>query len=99
MARSIIFSQAIDDKELVTKLEATNYEVESRKEVIAFMLGSNYTNSEAFKLYQDEYQKFFMEYNLLKARLEELYVKPVVNTDQRVDWNLDFQTGVLTIYE
>lgn len=98
MARKILHTLKMDE-EITNKLEALNYEVNSRKEIIAFMLGSDYVNSDAFVKYQDEYQKFFIEYQTAKQVLEDTYVRPLLEDGQTVTWNLDFTTGELTIYE
>lgn len=50
MARKILHTLKMDE-EITNKLEALNYEVNSRKEIIAFMLGSDYVNSDAFAKY------------------------------------------------
>ena len=98
MARNVFKIIPITDQDFITTLEALNYEVESRKEIIAFMLGSDYVNSEAFEKYQQQYQDFFIKYQLAKQQLEDTYVKPL-NLPGKIEWNLNFGTGELTIYE
>ena len=99
MARKILTTMKITDEELVNKLEALNYEVNSRRDIIAFMLSGDYLRTEAFAQYQQEYQNFYVQYDLLKKMLEDTYVKPLLKDDQTVSWNLDFASGELEIYE
>ena len=85
------------DEELANYIEGLQYETESRKDLLAFMIGNGYdTNSEAFKAYEKEFQEQFIQYNQAKSELEQKYVYPVTN-GVRVNWNLDFGTRELTI--
>lgn len=88
----------VDNNDLVSKIEALQYEVESRKDLIAFaMTRDDLTDSPSFKQYQEEYRDFFIQYNVAKNLLEKQYVYPKCPNAKR--WNLDFETHELTIEE
>lgn len=82
----------IVDEALSTKIEALQYEVESRKEIIAQMVGGSLVvKNDQFNRYHDEYKQFFIEYNRAKQELIDAY------NLQNYTWNLDFKTRQLTI--
>ena len=85
----------IVDESICKKIEALQYEVESRKEIITYILtGSFSSQSDQFKQYQDEYKQYFIKYNKAKQEMVEQYQIPNSAT-----WNLDFRSCVLTIIE
>lgn len=86
----------IDPKEC-ENLQRLSIETESRKSLIAFMIGSRMSmDSVQFENYQKEYAKYFAEYDHAKSELEKKYVMPIIG-HQHVSWNLDFSTAELTI--
>ena len=86
----------IENKEFVNLIEALHYEVNSRKDLIAYMLNSNMrTDTEAYEKYNREYREFYIQYNEAKNKLEEMYVRAAV--ENPMNWNLDFETGEVTI--
>ena len=81
------------DETLVKQIEALQYEVESRKDVIVSMLSTSYmTEKEQFKAYQAEYKNYFIEYNKAKQTMLEAY-----NVPNNIAWNLNFATCELTV--
>lgn len=81
-------------KELRNKIENLQYEVEARKDLISYMLSSNFnTDSEQFKKYETEYHNFFVEYNKAKNELVETYLKGIDYNS----WNLDFATCIVKV--
>lgn len=86
----------IENEEFVNLIEALHYEVNSRKDLIAYMLNSNMrTDTEAYEKYNREYREFYVQYNEAKNKLEEMYVRTAV--EDPINWNLDFSTGEITI--
>lgn len=86
----------IENEEFVNLIEALHYEVNSRKDLIAFMLNSNMrTDTEAYEKYNREYREFYIQYNEAKSKLEEMYVRTAV--ENPMNWNLDFNSGEVTI--
>ncbi len=82
----------IVNEELCTKIESLQYEVESRKEIIAQVVSSMiYTNGNLFEQYQEEYRKFYIEFNQAKAEMLRTY-----GISDDTPWNLDFATRELT---
>lgn len=85
------------DSKIVDTMQKLDLEMSSRKELIAFMLANSMnTNSEQFKEYENEYQKFFLEYSLRKSEIEKEYVLPNLTENQYANWTLDYSTGELT---
>jgi hypothetical protein len=84
----------IDEKDMA-KIEALQFEVNSYKSVIDFMItgGSNIAN-ENFRQYHNEYVEKNTEYELAKRELGLKYFKDWVDI---CDWNLDFDTSVITV--
>lgn len=83
----------IIDSALCAKIEALQYEVECRKDVIVQVLaGTISIKGDQFKVYQDEYKQYFIDYNKAK---QEMLDKYEVSDD--VIWSLDFQSMELTL--
>ena len=78
--------------EVSIKIQALQYECESRKDLLTFMINSNIdiTNSN-FKKYHKEYQDFFAELNVLKEEMKHTYLDPKT-PGKIIRWNLDFST-------
>lgn len=86
----------VENQELINLIESLHYEVNSRKDLIAFMLNSNMrTDTTAYERYNKEYMEFYIQYNEAKNKLEQMYVRTAVENPK--DWNLDFETGEITI--
>lgn len=86
----------IENQELVNLIESLHYEVNSRKDLIAYMLNSDMrTDTAAYEKYNKEYREFYVQYNEAKNKLEETYVRTAV--ENPMNWNLDFETGKITI--
>jgi hypothetical protein len=84
----------IEDREFIKDLERLQYEVQARKNIIGYMLESNIKN-ECFEQYHAEYLDFFTKYEKKKHEVEIFYVKPAKSNAK--NWNLDFNSGELTI--
>lgn len=76
-------------------LEALHYEVESRKELIAFALERDIKHTPSFDEYQKEYREVCAEYELAKKELEKEYL--VGKCEGYTGWRLDFESGVLFV--
>lgn len=87
----------IDQNEIDT-LEAFNYEMSSRRDLIASMVQMGIPMSDPnFKQYHQEYQDWYVKYESAKSEFERKYVKPIAG-DRSLNWNLDFHDKTLTIY-
>lgn len=85
----------IIDKIICENIEALQYEVESRKDVIIQALsGSVKMKSEMFDRYHKEYQEFFKKYNQAKSEMVKKYLP---NEDGKKSWSLDFNSCELTV--
>ena len=78
--------------EVSIKIQALQYECESRKDLLTFMINNNTDiANDNFKKYHKEYQDFFTELNLLKEEMKHTYLDPKV-PGKIIRWNLDFST-------
>ncbi len=90
---------AIKNQETVNYLEALSMEMETRKDVIAFMLDRGMdTGSEQFKAYHRELVEFRAKFESAKAQFYQDVVLPLTK-GKAVDWSLDYRTSVLTVAE
>lgn len=86
--------------ELSNFVEAASYEVNSRLDVISYMLSNNMpTATDAFRSYQAELIEYKKKYELAKAEVESQVVKPYLDSHQipNATWNLDFASHMITI--
>ncbi len=78
-------------------VESLDYELTSRKDIIAYMLSNNMnTNTDAFRSYQKEAVQFEVQYREAKRIIEEKYVLPNIG-DHMVNWRLDYTTSELNV--
>ncbi len=85
----------IENQEVINRLEALNYEVNSRKDLLSYLIQQGVKPTEpAFQAYHQEFQDFFVQYETAKAGLEQAYVKPL---GDGLSWSLDFASHELTI--
>lgn len=88
------------DSNIVSDLQRLSVEVESRKDLIAFMIQNGMDlESDKFKQYEDEYKKFFLEYSLAKTKFESEFCKPEAAKEgkQLQKWDLDFGSEEVTL--
>lgn len=76
--------------ELRDYIESLHYEVESRKSLLTFAMEKGLTNTDSFREYHKEYRECFVMYEQAKHDLEESYVKPTLDEDEKADWELIF---------
>ena len=84
----------IEDRNFIDYLEILQFEVQSRQNIIGYMLNNN-IKSETFDQYHTEYINLFRQYEKKKLEVETLYVKPIFPAATK--WELNFETGELTI--
>lgn len=92
MINKIIISEQFRDY-----LEGLNYEKTARANLITFMLDNNMNNKEMFEKINTEYLEYFIQFELAKKQLEEIYITPVYKTVS--NWDLDYRSKEVTIYE
>lgn len=84
-------------KDRCNEMARIGSEVDSRKNLISFMLSSNMdTTTTQFANYQKEYTEWSSKYEDGKRGIENDFVRPIIG-NKRVNWNLDFYTGELVI--
>lgn len=90
------------NNETVDYLERLNFEVEGMRRVIKEIITDNIYNStvldgETFKTYNSRYEERVAAYELAKQELTANYIPAeILNSDCLSQWNLDFNTGILS---
>lgn len=83
-------------EEMNNKLQALQYECDSRKDLLTFMVNNNVDiNSDNFQKYHKEYQDFYAELSILKDEMQKTFLNPQV-PGKIIRWNLDFTTNQVT---
>lgn len=83
------------DETFCNELQSLMYQVQCRAQIVRDILtGSVAVDSEMFKKYHDEYQEYFMYYELKKANMLETYVPEGLRD---FSWNVDFSTQELIL--
>lgn len=78
-------------------IERLSYEKSSRANLLNFMLMHNMQNEEMFEKIQTEYFEFYVQFELAKKRIEEIYLAPRYEILPR--WILDFKSREIIIHE
>ena len=98
MTNTRIIKNIPDD--VVNMIEACQYEVNARKDIISYMLSNNMNlATESFNQYQAELVEFTKKLDLAKQEIEKSIVTPFLaeNNISSGTWNLDFATKEMTI--
>lgn len=83
-------------QEWVNKIEALQYEVNARRELMMHMIeGGVDPESAGYVRYHREYLEFFKKLEQAKEEFAEEYIYPQTN-GERVPWNLDFKTQTVS---
>lgn len=83
------------NEEIVRKIELLQFEYESKKDILSYMIYNDYPQNDAFKRYQEDFMKCFTEYNLAKENLQKTVIEPKVKGKLN-EWNLEFDTCEVT---
>lgn len=87
-------------EELKNYVERLALDVESRKELIAFLVeGDRGTHTETFKEYHKDYEEAFTAYSLAKDDVQKKYIpQALLDKDAfNTKWKLEYATAELTI--
>ena len=83
-------------QEWADRLEALQYEVFARGDIISRMIANNFsTNTDSYDRYHKEYMEFYRQYEEAKEEFAKEYIYTETN-GKKVDWNLDFSTLEVT---
>lgn len=80
-------------EELRDKIQAVDFELTATKDIINYIWNQSPVNMEAVEYYTKQQKELFIEFELAKNTLVKLY-----NLNGK-DWNLDYNTATLTIFE
>lgn len=86
-------------QELVESIQTRQLELESIKDLLAFLYSTTQYEVDTKKLehLEKEYKELSIEYNLLKEEVEEIFISEFNRA--RTSWNLDFNTNIVTVVE
>ena len=84
--------------DLAHEMQRVKYEMAARENILALLVSSDKPIKENpnFAAYQEEYTALNAKYLQLKKQVETEYVLPEVG-GKKANWELDFETGLLTI--
>lgn len=86
------------DSEIVIDLQRLAVAVESRRDLIAFMISTDMDlTSPKFKEYEEAYESYYFQYSTLKKELENNIIAPAFGKENLIKWNLDFNTEIVTV--
>ena len=87
-------------EEIRNKIQALQYEVESRKDLLTYMAANGTDiHSEAFTSYHQDYQDFYVQYQAAKDELQNTILAPTV-PGKLNHWDLDFAScKVVCVYD
>lgn len=81
-------------EELRNKIQSIDFELTATKDLISYLWGQSPVNMEAVEYYTKQQKELFMEFEIAKNTLMQLYKIP-----SGVEWNLDYNTCILSIDE
>lgn len=84
------------NQETVNYIQSVSMEDSARQTLLNTISQLQGTGSTAFKDYQKEFFAYNAEYQLIKERLQEIYI-PEKLRNAGVDWDLNFQTNIITV--
>lgn len=88
----------IADSNLVNDLHSLNILIDSYQAIITQYINSNYDiTNDSFKTYQNEYYNNYNEFNNKKKELKTKYIDPVLNSNDKYSWELNYDTSMVTI--
>ena len=84
--------------ELAHEMQRVKYEMAARENILPSLVSSDKPIKENpnFTAYQEEYTALNAKYLQLKKQVETEHVLPEAG-EKRANWELDFETGLLTI--
>ena len=85
-------------KETRDYIQKLDNEIFARKSIIAYLIenNKNIISNEQFKMYQDDYTKYFELFNKAKRDLTDTFIKPIAKSNN-FTWHLDYKTCELVI--
>ncbi len=86
-------------QELVESIQARQLELESIKDLLAFLYSTTQYTIDTNKLerLEKEFKQLSTEYNLLKEKVEEIFIADYDRA--KTSWSLDFNTNIVTVVE
>lgn len=88
----------ITDSNLVNDLHSLNILIDSYQAIITQYINSNHDiTNDSFKIYQNEYYNNYNEFNNKKKELKTKYIDPILNSNNKYSWELNYDTSIVTI--
>lgn len=82
--------------ELSNYIEALQYDRNAIQELLLLAAKQGLTDSDAYRMWMQDYLEKSKEYETAKATLEREYILPAAGA-KNVDWVLDFATAIVTL--
>ena len=94
MEKSVVIPQGLSDY-----IEALQYDLDSLRDLLVRAASNGIENTEAHRMWLEDYKKAGREYQIAKNEVQTKYVMPLLGEDEKVDWTLDFDTHIVHITE
>ena len=88
----------VKNNELLADLEVSHYEQASYQNILNGIVKNHGYNEEYWKIWE-QYMSVRSEYDTLKEHIRVEYIIPAVGEDHPGWWEIDFNNGIITIYD
>lgn len=86
------------NEEIVLNLQRLCAEVDSKKELLSFMIDRGFSlDNERFKEYQEQYREDYFSYEQAKKIFQKEFLEKEFGKENLVRWNLDFDTNICNV--
>lgn len=89
--------QLDNNNELLKQLEQVQHDINAHLTLLGYLINSNSIKSDAFYEYEKQYLELHQTYDNLKAQFEREVIRSQFKDAEVFNWDVDFNTKVVTI--
>lgn len=89
----------VNQEQIILTLETASYEVQCRQNIINLMVRDGLSDNDNFKKFWNEYKLYSKAYDQLKYEFERDYIRPNMPQDFQGQWEVDFYTKEIKVYD
>lgn len=88
----------IQDINFINELRNLSALIDSHSSVLTQCIESKYNiNNDSFQVYQNKYDEYCKRFKEKKQELETKYIIPVLGTNLKYNWELNYDSGIITV--
>ena len=88
----------IQDINFINELRNLSALIDSHSSVLTQCIESKYNiNNDSFQTYQNKYNEYCKRFKEKKQELETKYIIPVLGTNIKYNWELNYDSGIITV--